>query len=130
MRTGLRRGVSLAAAMIEAPLLAAMLLAQADSKGISSERVPRVLPPRGSTGAVTFSNEIVRILQANCQKCHHEGGIGPFPLITYSDAFSHRNEILVQTTQRKMPPWHVNSACNAYEGDPSLSASDLQAITT
>ena len=128
MRARFGRSVSLAVLMVGAPLLAAMVLAQAESKGISSDRVTRVLPARGSTGAVTFSREVVRILQANCQKCHHEGGIAPFSLITYDDAYTHRNEILVQTTQRKMPPWHVSSACNAYEGDPSLSSSDLQTI--
>jgi hypothetical protein len=110
---------------------AAMLLGQTGSKAVASDRIPRVLPPRGSSGgAVTFSKEIVRILQANCQKCHHEGGIGPYPLITYADAYSHRADILINTTQRKMPPWHVSSACNSYLGDPSLSDSDLAAITT
>ncbi len=29
---------------------------------------------------VTFSEQIVRILQENCQTCHHPGGIAPFPL--------------------------------------------------
>lgn len=126
MRARISGGVCLAAGIV----VVVLLLGQTGSQAIASERKPRVLPPRGSAGgAVTFSREIVRVLQANCQKCHHEGGIGPFPLINYADAFSHRNEILVNTTQRKMPPWHVSSACNSYEGDPSLSSGDLAAIT-
>src|SRR5512143_349838 len=126
MRAGSSGGIRLSAGI----LAAALLLGHGNSAAVASERKPRVLPPRGSAaGPVTFNREIVRILQANCQKCHHEGGIGPFPLITYADAFSHRNEILINTTQRKMPPWHVSPACNAYEGDPSLSQADLAAIT-
>ena len=34
---------------------------------------------------VTFSNEVVRILQENCQVCHQPGGIGPMSLMTYQD---------------------------------------------
>ena len=30
--------------------------------------------------APTFSNEVVRILQQNCQLCHQPGGIAPMPL--------------------------------------------------
>jgi hypothetical protein len=126
MRAGVWRGACLGAAV----LAGAIFLGRTGSEAVASERTPRVVPPRGATGgAVTFSKEIVRILQANCQKCHREGGIGPFPLITYADAYSHRADILVNTTQRKMPPWHVSSACNSYEGDPSLSDADLAAIT-
>ena len=35
----------------------------------------------------TFSNEVVRILQARCQTCHRPGEHAPFSLLTYRDAF-------------------------------------------
>jgi hypothetical protein len=91
---------------------------------------PRVVsrPPLG-TLPPTFNKEVVRILQGNCQKCHHDGGIGPFPLVTYADVFSHKNDIVFMTSARKMPPWHVASACNAFEGDPSLSADDVATLS-
>lgn len=110
---------------------AAILLAQAAPEGVGARRPPRVLPPRDPVApeGVTFNKEVVRIFQASCQKCHREGGIGPFPLVTYADAFAHKDGILVSTTERKMPPWHVNSDCNAFEGDPSLSAADISMIT-
>lgn len=97
---------------------------------VERPRRPRVVsrPPIG-TLPPTFNSEVVRILQANCQRCHHEGGIGPFPLMTYADAFSHKNDIVFQTASRKMPPWHVDSACNAFESDPSLSASDTATLS-
>ncbi len=122
------RSSGLAAAAI---LWAAILLAQAAPSGISSDRRTRVLPPRDLLGqaGVTFNKEVSRIFQASCQKCHRDGGIGPFPLVTYADAFSHKNDILVSTTERKMPPWHVNSACNAFEDDPSLSSADIATLS-
>src|SRR5258706_988651 len=42
---------------------------------------------------VTFSNQIVRIFQENCQTCHREGGIAPFSLTTYEAAYPVRNTI-------------------------------------
>ena len=116
-----------AAALISA----VVLLAQAEPAGTGVARTPRTLPardPLGSTG-VTFNKEIARIFQASCQKCHRDGGIGPYPLTTYADAYAHKNEILVSTTERKMPPWHVNSSCAAFEDDPSLSAAAIDTIT-
>ena len=32
--------------------------------------------------APTFSNEVARILQQSCQRCHQPGGVGPMPLET------------------------------------------------
>jgi mono/diheme cytochrome c family protein len=110
---------------------AALLLAQAEPAGIGVARQPRVLLPREplAPAGVTFNREIARIFEASCQKCHRDGGIGPYPLVTYADAFAHKNEILVSTSERKMPPWHVNSSCAAFEGDPSLSAADVDTIS-
>lgn len=109
-------------------LWAAVLLAQS-----SPTRVPpRVVPPRPPTGpsGVTFNKQVVRILQAHCQKCHHEGDIAPFPLVTYQDAFAHRAQIQYQTSNRVMPPWHVSSACSEFEGDPSLADQEIQTLSS
>src|SRR5262249_54291728 len=40
----------------------------------------------------TFSNEVVRILQARCQTCHRPGEHAPFPLLTYHDAFDKKDD--------------------------------------
>jgi hypothetical protein len=131
MRSVLSRGRELlATAGVAAVLGSAFLLAQAVPSGTAIDRKPRVISPRGPLGPdVTFNREIARIFQASCQGCHHDGGIAPFSLVTYADAFAHKNEILVDTTERKMPPWHVNSSCDAFEDDPSLSSADIATIT-
>lgn len=92
---------------------------------------PRVVPPRPPLGPepVTFNKQVVRILQANCQKCHHAGGIAPFALTTYRDAYDHRAQIAVQTSSRTMPPWHVSSSCAAYQDDPSLAEADIRTLS-
>ena len=88
---------------------------------------PRVVSARPALGEVpvTFNNQVVRILQARCQTCHRPGGIAPFSLVSYGDAFVNRVNIVLQTSQRRMPPWHVNAACAAYEDDPSLTQAEI-----
>ncbi len=34
---------------------------------------------------VTYSQEVARIMQDNCQICHQEGQIGPMPFTTYQE---------------------------------------------
>ena len=72
-------------------LWTAYLLAQT-RPGVSRRPPPRTVDPRPPSAAepVTFNKQVVRILQDNCQKCHHDGGIAPFALTTYADAFAKR----------------------------------------
>src|SRR5262245_61412852 len=124
------RGFRLGPAGVVLVLATAFSVGQAVSPGTETARRPRVVAPRsGGEPVVTLNKEVVRMLQANCQKCHRDGGIGPFPLVSYADAYSHRSDILSNTTERKMPPWHVNSACNSYDADPSLSSADISTLT-
>ena len=37
-------------------------------------------------GSVTYTHDISRIIQKNCQECHRPGQIGPFALQTFEDA--------------------------------------------
>jgi len=53
----------------------------------------------------TFSDEVVRILQARCQTCHRPGEHAPFALLTYRDAFDKKDDIRDAVKGRVMPPW-------------------------
>ena len=41
----------------------------------------------------------------NCTACHHEGGSGPFALMTYRDAQRWGTLMQQVTASRYMPPW-------------------------
>src|SRR5574341_831947 len=41
----------------------------------------------------TYSKEISRILQKNCEGCHRPGQIGPFALTNYAEASAHARDI-------------------------------------
>lgn len=114
---------------------AAMCAAGAALAGPSADRQPLAshapVKPGPATPVrphVTFSNEIVRLLQVNCQGCHHDGGIAPFPLVTYEDAFAHRAQIQIVTTTRRMPPFKADASCATFEGDPRLTDADVRAF--
>jgi mono/diheme cytochrome c family protein len=101
---------------------------------LSAQPVPapsHVAPAAGLAGPlarVTFGNQVVRLFQKSCQSCHHDGGIAPFPLVTYPDAFDHRAQIQIVTSSRRMPPWKPDGACSSFEGNPSLSEAELRTI--
>ena len=46
----------------------------------------RAIAPAPSGPVPTFTRDVARILQDNCQSCHHPGDIAPFSLMTYADA--------------------------------------------
>lgn len=83
-----------------------------------------------SQQAPTFSNEVVRILQQNCQQCHQPGGIAPMPLETYEQAKPWAARIKYNVSRRVMPPWHLDPTIGIqeYKNDFSLSPQDLDTL--
>ena len=78
----------------------------------------------------TFSNEVVRILQQNCQQCHQPGGIAPMPLETYEQARPWAARIKTNVSRRVMPPWHLDPTIGIQEfkNDFSLSDEGIQTL--
>ncbi len=52
-----------------------------------------------------FSQAIAPILQKHCQECHRPGQVGPFSLITYTQAKKRADDIARVVDSRTMPPW-------------------------
>lgn len=78
--------------------------------------------------APTFSKEVVRIFQHDCQTCHRPGGLAPFSLLDYKDALAHAKSIDEEVRNRTMPPWKPVAGCGDFVGDKSLSQADIDAI--
>lgn len=57
------------------------------------------------TTAATYHNRISRIVQANCQECHREQGMAPFPLETYEQVVAKAGMIRRMVGRDLMPPW-------------------------
>jgi len=105
-----------------ASLLAVFILSFAGRQRAVSH--PEPVP----AGTPTFSKEVVRIFQQNCQTCHHDGDIAPFSLVTYADAKPHAALIKFMTQTRQMPPWKPTGGCGDFADARTLSAADIDTL--
>jgi uncharacterized protein (TIGR03437 family) len=93
---------------------------------------PAFRPPartsKHAQSAPTFSNEIVRIMQKNCQTCHHPGDIAPFSMMTYKETRPWAQSIREQVILRKMPPWKPAPGCGDFKDARGLSEQEIRTI--
>ncbi|MGZ7039972.1 MAG: ascorbate-dependent monooxygenase [Thermoanaerobaculia bacterium] len=85
-----------------------------------------VLPPSGPVP--TFNRDVARILQDNCQSCHHPGDIAPFSLMTYGDAIAHAGDMKYMTSSRQMPPWKPVTGCGEFDQARVMTQSEIETI--
>ena len=79
--------------------------------------------------SLTFNDDIAPIIHQNCTPCHYEGGLAPFPLITYQD-LSKRGTFIAKVTQsRYMPPWKADHEFRSFLNERILSDGDIKKIT-
>jgi hypothetical protein len=77
---------------------------------------------------VTFSKDILPILQKNCQSCHRPGQMAPMPLVTFKDVRPWARSMKAKVESRQMPPWFADPAHGPYANDRSLSPKEIETI--
>lgn len=75
-----------------------------------------------------WSTNIASIIYDHCSLCHHEGAIGPFPLMSYADAVNNSFSIQTQVNAKKMPPWPPDPNYNHLKDENVLSDNELNEI--
>jgi len=85
--------------------------------------ISRSVEPKAD-GTVTYSKQVSRIIQKNCQECHRAGQIGPMALVTYDDAADWSAMIKEVVSDRRMPPWHADPKFGHFSNDRRLSDAD------
>lgn len=75
-----------------------------------------------------WSNSIAKILYANCTSCHRPGGIAPFSLTTYQNAYDYAESIEYAVSNGEMPPWTADPNYKHFAHERVLSSSDITAI--
>lgn len=78
---------------------------------------------------VTFSNQVVRIFQENCQNCHHPGDIAPFSMMTYEETAPWAESIRSKTEARQMPPWKPVAGCGDFANKRGLTDDEIATIS-
>jgi hypothetical protein len=82
----------------------------------------------GTAPPVTFSKEILPILQKNCQSCHRPGQIAPMSLLTYEQARPWARAIKAKVMAREMPPWFADPKHGVFANDRSLPQAEIDTI--
>lgn len=83
----------------------------------------------GATRNPDFAHDIAPIIYERCVSCHHQGGAGPFPLITYRDVKKHARQIAAVTARRYMPPWLPEPSYSDFQDDPRLTSEQIRLIS-
>lgn len=81
-----------------------------------------------STGPVTYTKHVARILRDNCQECHRPGQIAPFSLTNYREAKNWGREIEEFTASRQMPPWKAELHYGEFKGVRRLPDEDIATL--
>ncbi|MBD5777959.1 tetratricopeptide repeat protein [Pelagicoccus sp. NFK12] len=82
-----------------------------------------------SEGEPSFAEDIAPILYRSCVSCHHDEGIGPFPLIEYKDAARRSRQIAEVVEERYMPPWKpIPGHGPRMKGERRLSDAEIDLI--
>ena len=96
-------------------VFAALALAMAAMAGEPSSRV-------------TFTKDVLPVLQKNCQTCHRPGQVAPMSLLTYKEARPWAKAIKAAVTTRKMPPWFADPKYGHFANDRSLKQSEIETL--
>lgn len=78
-------------------------------------------PPTAPRGDITYCNQIARVVNQRCVRCHRPGEIGPFPLTSYEDVASWAETIAETVAEERMPPWFASPEHGRFANDARLS---------
>ena len=87
-----------------------------------------VLVPTALAAQPTWSEDVALIVYANCSSCHVEGGIAPFPLITYAQASAMSQAMLHAVEEGEMPPFPADVSYQRYAHERGLTSEEIATI--
>jgi hypothetical protein len=80
------------------------------------------------SSSVTFTKDVLPVLQKNCQSCHRPGQVAPMSLLSYQEARPWAKAIKTAVATRKMPPWFADPNYGHFINDRSLKQSDIDKL--
>ncbi len=118
--------------MIRSALLSAsaLLLLLSGCGGSHTNTLPPLPPPEGVTkkDGMTYYKDVQPIMQRSCQGCHVTGGVGPFALTTYDEAFAKSAQVSSAVVGRRMPPWQPAENCQKFQNARALTQDAINTI--
>ena len=103
-------------------------LVASSSTGLAQGGQPS-LAQRGQP-EVTFTKDVLPILQRNCQSCHRAGSIAPMSLVSYEETRPWARSIKQYVESREMPPWYIDRRIGIqhFQDDPSLTDEEIATL--
>jgi mono/diheme cytochrome c family protein len=91
----------------------------------------KTVAEENTTAAVTFTKDVLPVLQQNCQTCHRPGEIAPMSFLTYKDTKPWAKAMKAAVISRQMPPWFSDPAVSRhFANDRTLSDKDIKTIVS
>lgn len=89
----------------------------------------------GTSRRITFYEDVLPIMQTNCQDCHRPAGlnlggmIAPMPLVSYEDVRPWAKSIASVVKSGEMPPWHAARELHGrFKNERALSDEEIQTV--
>jgi len=84
--------------------------------------------PEKGAAKVTYVKDVAPILEAKCVACHQAGGIGPMQLTSYEMVKGFAPMIREVIRTDRMPPFNADPHVGKFQGDKSLSPSEIKTV--
>ncbi len=75
-----------------------------------------------------WSTDVAPILYNHCTSCHHDGGIAPFSLMTYSEGVAQSTGMQHDVSTGVMPPWPPDRNYSRFAHERILTTSEVNTI--
>jgi hypothetical protein len=76
----------------------------------------------------TWSDDVAPLIYTNCTGCHHPGGLAPFSLMTFADAYAKRFDIVNAISTGEMPPWPPDPNYRHFKDERYLTPAQISVI--
>ena len=81
-----------------------------------------------SSGDVTYTQDIAKIINNRCVECHHAGTAAPFELDSYEHAKNWSEMIKEVVQQRRMPPWEADPRYGKFKNDLRMNQDEIDTL--
>ncbi|MFN9928633.1 MAG: redoxin domain-containing protein [Phenylobacterium sp.] len=103
-------------------------LARVPAKGAVIDVPDRSPAAKASFQQISYSRDIVPIIEEKCVACHQEGGIAPIPFDGYAKIKGFAPMIRETIRTDRMPPWDVDPKVGHFKDDKSLSPAQIKTL--
>ena len=79
---------------------------------------------------ITFTKDVLPIMQKRCQNCHRPGEVAPMSFLTYNEVRPWAKAIREAVLTKKMPPWFADPHYGKFSNDRSLAKDEIDTLVS